>query len=1175
MKKTFLRKEKKELSSFSKLFTCMKLSIVFFFLATFCLSANNMFSQSARVNLHYQNGKVVDILSDIEKQTEYLFFYNKEAIDADREVDIVAENQPVSEVLNNLFDELNIGYKLIDNHIVLSPSLAKKLTPQDTPQTDRRKLIYGTIVDEMGEPVIGASVVVKGTQRGTSTDVNGRFEIELEANENLAITYLGYKSQEISWKGESPLNITLREDTQLLDEVVVVGFGVQKKVNLTGSVSVIGAEELQSRPVSNVSQALQGLVPGMNFSYASGGTGGDIGDEMSINIRGAGTIGDGSSASPLILIDGMEGNMNMLNPQDIESISILKDAAASSIYGSRAPFGVVLITTKKGAVGKVSINYNNSFRWSEAINLPNVADAYTYANYFNKMQINDGATAVQFDNERLQAIKDYADGKITSTTKPNRQTPTIWDWIGNTNTDWYDVVFGGVAFSQEHSLSVNGGTEKFQYYFSANYLNQNGMVAIRRDNLERYAVTGKINAQLFDWLKISYNTKYMRKDYTKPTALTDKVLYQNIAKRWPMEPTTDPNGYSMSNTILNPILYGGDSDTQTDWLYQQFQLIAEPIKNWKIFGELNYKVVDAFSHIDYLKSPMHDVSGNIYYGDTWNTTKVTEGSERTNYFNSNIYSEYDLSIHETHNIKVMAGFQAEVNKWRKLQASALDLISESVPNINAATGKTNIDVSRLTHWATAGFFGRLNYNFKERYLFEMNLRYDGTSRFAKDKRWNLFPSFSAGWNIAREGFMEPYLKTINNLKIRGSWGELGNQNTTSLYPYIQLMNFIAEDPNSHWLVNGERPNTANAPNLISSLLGWETMRSWNIGFDIGMLNNRLNLSFDWFNRKTINMVGPAPELPVTLGAAVPKVNNADMQSSGFEIDLSWKDYIKDFNYSVRFLLSDDRQKILKYPNITGNLNTWREGQYIGEIWGLETVGIAKSQEEMDQHLSSLAQGGQDAIGSKWGAGDIMYKDIDGDGRITEGATIYEPGDKRVIGNSSPRFKVGLDLTSAWKGFDIRVFFQGVAKRDAWLNDNMFWGSTGGIWQSACFTSHLDFFRPEGDDWGANLDAYFPRTLVDNYAKNQKTQTRYLQNAAYLRLKNLQIGYTIPKHITQKIGISNMRVFFSGENLFTITGLPEGFDPETINTGYGADWGNSSGKTYPLSRTFSGGFSVNF
>ena len=1041
----------------------------------------------------------------------------------------------------------------------------------ETEVVQQNNTCNGNVKDDTGETIIGASVVVKGTTNGTITDFDGNFSLSnLNKGDVIEVSYIGYKTLTVTWDG-SPLNLVLKSDTQTLDEVVVVGFGTQKKVNLTGSVSTVGAEELASRPVSNVSQALQGLVPGMNFDYGTKGNGGALNTEMNINIRGTGTIGEGSNAAPLILIDGMEGNMNMLNPNDIENISVLKDAAASSIYGSRAPYGVVLITTKKGKAGRVNINYNNSFRWSQAINMPDVADSYTYATYFNKMQLNDGATAVQFDDERLQAIQDYLNGTITTTTKPNRQTPTIWDWIGNTNTDWYDVVFGGSAFSQEHSLSANGGTEKVQYYFSANYMGQEGLVAIRRDKLKRYTVTAKINAELFPWLKMSYNTKYMRKDYTQPTALGENVLYHNMAKRWPMEPIFDPNGYPMSNTIYNPIMFGGDSSTQTDWLYQQFQVTAEPIKGWKIIGELNYKVIDDFGSTVNLKSPMHNVEGEVYYGDTWNTSKVTERSERTNYFNTNVYSEYFHSFNDTHNLKVMVGFQAELNKWRKLEASAMDLISEDIQDINAASGIQKINASAKNHWATAGFFGRINYDYKERYLFEMNMRYDGTSRFARDKRWNLFPSFSAGWNIAREAFMEDHLDIINTLKLRGSWGELGNQNTTSLYPYIQLMKFAAQDKDSHWLINNARPNTANAPDLISVLLGWERMRSWNIGLDLGMLNNRLTLSFDWFNRKTIDMVGPAPELPVILGTDVPKTNNTDMQSVGFELDLGWQDRIKDFSYGIHFLLSDDRQKILKYPNPTGNLNSYNAGHYMGEIWGFETVGIAKTDEEMNEHLAN----NKPDWGTKWGAGDIMYKDLDGDGRVTDGATLSEPGDKKIIGNSSPRFRFGLDLTASYKGFDIRAFFQGVMKRDAWLNDNMFWGATGGIWGSSCFTSHLDYFRPEGDVMGANLDAYFPRPLVDNYAKNQKVQTRYLQNAAYMRLKNLQIGYTLPNSITKKAGMSNVRIFFSAENLFTLTGLPEGFDPETIHTGYGSGDGTWSSKTYPLSRTFSTGLSVNF
>lgn len=1051
----------------------------------------------------------------------------------------------------------------------LNPTIKGNAGITVTQQNERT--IKGVVKDASGETVIGANVSVIGTTIGTVTDVEGTFSLKVPAGAALKISFIGYKDYNVKITDQQTLDIILQDDSQALDEVVVVGFGTQKKVNLTGSVTVVDSKKLLSRPVATVSEAMQGLVPGMNFSY--GGTGGaEINQNMKINIRGTGTIGSGSNSSPLVLIDGMEGDMNVLNPNDIESISILKDAAASSIYGSRAPFGVVLITTKKGKAGKVSVNYNNNFRWTTAINMPHVADSYTFAQYFNRSAVANGDNPV-FDEGTMTRIKGYQDGSFTDTTVPNTSDPNTWNWMGNSNNDWYDILFGNTAFSQEHSLSVNGGSEKFQYYVSGNFMDENGLMSYRPDNLKRYTTTAKINAELFPWLHVNYNTKFMRKDYDKTSYLGNQV-YHELTKRWPTEPVLDPNG-NILNDQISGLVHSGSDQTQTDWLYQQFQVVLEPLKGWKIFGEINYKTVNQFWHRHTYKLPKWKVDGTVFYKGGFDVTSAEEAAERTNFFNPNLYSEYMKTFTGGHTMKVMVGFQAEQSKYRKLGAKKNDLITDNIPNISQATGQEKITDSKLEHWATAGFFGRLNYDYKERYLLEVNLRYDGTSRFAEDQRWNLFPSFSAGWNVAREEFMQPYEHIVNTLKFRGSWGELGNQNTESLYPYIQLMKFAAADKDGKWLINNQRPNTSNAPDLVSALLGWETMRSWNIGVDMGFLQNRLTMSFDWFNRKTVNMVGPAPELPVILGTAVPKTNNADLVSRGFELDMAWRDQIGEVQYGAHLLLSDDRQKILKYPNETGSLNTWREGEYIGEIWGFETVGIAKTDQEMNDHLATLPNGGQNEQGSKWEAGDIMYKDLDGDGVIHAGETITAPGDMKIIGNNSPRFKFGIDLDAAWKGFDIRIFLQGVAKRDYWLDGNMMFGASGGQWGSTVFTEHMDFFRPEGDEWGTNLDGYFPRPSFGG-DKNQKKQTRYLQNAAYCRLKNLQIGYTIPSYLTRKIGVQNFRVFFSADNLCTFTSLPSSFDPETLGTGYGADNGaTNTAKTYPLSRTISTGFSVNF
>lgn len=1024
----------------------------------------------------------------------------------------------------------------------------------------------GTVSDEFG-PVAGASVVVKGTTNGTMTDMNGTFTVEnVKVGDILQISFVGYKTIDIVWNNK-PLTIELKEDTQMLDEVVVVGFGTQKKVNLTGSVSVVSADELASRPVSNVTQALQGLVPGMNFSY--GREGAKVGSAMNINIRGTGTLDSNvANASPLILIDGMEGDMNMLNPNDIENISVLKDAAASSIYGSRAPYGVILVTTKKGKQGKANVNYNNSFRWSQAINMPKMANSYDYAMYINQIATNDGNTP-NFNANHLQLIKDYMNGKINTTTFPSEDTPTIWDWRGNANVDWLDEIFGGTGFSQEHSLTVNGGTEKVQYYMSANFMGQNGIVRYGDEDVKRYNFTGKINAELASWLKANYSTKFIRKDLDQPYMLNNDLFYYDTMRRWPTQPVLDPNGNYLTE-LPKQLMWQGNNKNQTDWMYQQLQLEIEPVKNWKTFVEVNYKTINYFGDEMRYKFPKYDVNGDIYY-DAGEKSNMGTYSERTNFFNTNIYTEYSYKLND-HSFKGMVGFQAESNSWRKIGASKEDLITESITDINAATGKEYTYGGR-NHWATAGFFGRINYDYAGRYLAEVNLRYDGTSRFASDKRWNVFPSFSLGWNIAREAFMEPYQDILNTFKLRGSWGQLGNQNTVNLYPYIQTMPFYPSSNTNQntWLINGNRQNGSTAPGLISSSLTWETMSSWNVGVDLGFLSNRLTASFDYFVRKTFDMVGPAPELPLILGTGVPKANNADMQSNGFELDLAWRDQIRDFRYGVHVLLSDDRQKVLKYPNEAGSLSTWREGQYLNEIWGLQTIGIAKSQEEMDAHLATLPNGGQLGT-STWLEGDIMYADLNHDGKITTGNTFDDPGDQRIIGNSTPRYKFGLDLDASWKGFDLRVFFQGVAKRDWAFGSGhlVYWGNGGSVWNSAMFESNYDFYRPAGDSWlGANQDAKFPRLTGSD--KNRRTQTGYLENAAYIRLKNLQLGYTLPNTWTQKAGITNLRIFFSGENLFTITGLPSGIDPETLGIG---DYGNGSG-SYPLVRTFSTGISVNF
>ncbi len=524
----------------------------------------------------------------------------------------------------------------------------------------------------------------------------------------------------------------------------------------------------------------------------------------------------------------------------------------------------------------------------------------------------------------------------------------------------------------------------------------------------------------------------------------------------------------------------------------------------------------------------------------------------------------------------MVGVQAERVSQTKFGLQRNGIIVPGLPEVDITTGldyqgnpvtpSTNGSRAR---WSTAGFFGRLNYDYEGRYLAEVNLRYDGTSRFREDQRWNWFPSFSVGWNVAREEFWGDLAEYVGTFKFRGSYGELGNQNTTEWYPTYQSLSVKASD--GKWLQGGILPNAAYVPALISSTLGWERVRNWNIGLDFGALNNRLTGSFDYYQRKTLDMIGPAPELPAILGLDVPKTNNTDLKTYGFDLNISWQDRLKNgLGYGVTFILSDAQTEITRYPNPTGTLDKYNAGRKMGEIWGYETIGIAKSQSEMDEHLASLPNGGQNALGTNWAAGDIMYADLNGDGKIDNGGNkLDDHGDMKVIGNETPRFQFGLDLNADWKGFDFRAFFQGVMKRDYWQGSSYFWGvGNSGIWHSTGFVEHADYFRAEAsNDLSANLNAYYPRPIFDS-DKNNKKQTRYLQNAAYIRLKNVQLGYTLPSTLTNKIYVNKLRVFVSGENLWTGTSLANMFDPETVSGGK-----DNNGNAYPLSKTISFGISV--
>lgn len=1149
----------------------MKLFLVFNFILILNISAS-VYSQNTTFTMNYTNLSVKEVFDKLEKQSDFRFFYNGHFTELNKKVSIYMKDKRIDEVLDYLLKNSTVTYKVLENgRIVITPKASQPTVPQ------QETTVSGRVNDKQNEPLIGVSVFLKGTGTGTVTDVDGNFSLAVSDGSVLVFSYMGYITQSKSVGDKRVWAIVMEENTQALDEVVVIGFGTQKKVNLTGSVGTVGSEALEARPVMTAAQALQGMVPGLQISQNNG----NLESRANISIRGTATIGSGSSGGPLILIDGMEGDINAINPQDIENISVLKDAAASSIYGSRAPFGVILVTTKSGKSGKPTINYNNSFRWNTPTMLPKMMDSYTFANYFNDACTNNGQQP-QFSPDHLKRILDYQQGKITNTTIPRPTNPQYWaDGYsdGNDNIDWYDALYRDWTFSQEHSFSVNGGSEKINYYASLNYLDQNGLMVFNQDTYDRYAATAKMNIQLTAWAKLNYSNRFIREDYGRPSALTDGFFGDVARQGWPTLVLYDPNGYLYSTP--SPALAlrdGGRDKSQTDFLYQQAQLILEPVKNWKTYIDFNYRIKSANRHWDSQQLYNHDVDGVPYLYQT--SSNVHEDNLKENYMNINAYTEYSYLLESGHTFKGMIGFQSEMMRKSAFGLQRDGILIGNLPSVDLTTG-TDYNGGLITpavngeyqRWSTAGFFGRINYDFKGKYLAEVNLRYDGTSRYRQEKRWNLFPSFSAGWNIAREEFWSFWGDWVGTFKLRGSYGELGNQNTDSWYPTYQTMTVKAG--NGNWLMNGVKPNTAEVPGLISSFLTWERVNSWNVGVDAGALNNRLTASFDYYTRKTMDMVGPAPELPVSLGTEVPKANNTDLKTYGFDLEIAWNDRLKNgLGYGVKFILSDTQTKITRYPNTTGRLDTYRSNQMMGEIWGYSTIGIAKTQEEMNNHLASLPNGGQDALGSKWEAGDIMFADLNGDGKVNNGSnTLNDHGDLKKIGNNMPRYQFGLDLNASWKGVDFRAFFQGIMKRDYFQGSYFFWGATGNQWASTGFVQHEDYFRPNSDHvLGQNMDSYYPRPNFGS-GKNLQTQTRYLQNASYIRLKNLQIGYTLPASLTNKICMGKIRLFISGENLWTGTAMSSIFDPETIDGGWKSG-DQYSGSVYPLSKTISLGLSVN-
>ncbi len=1054
--------------------------------------------------------------------------------------------------------------------------------------------INGTVTDASdGSPVVGANVVVKSTTRGVMTDVDGKFSLEVNPGDVLVISFIGYETEEIDPGGQREVSVLLNQNATSLSEVVVVGYGVQKKVNLSGAVDVIDSKALEARPIQNIAQGLQGAVPNLNIDFLSG----EPGTTPNINIRGFTSINGGN---PLILVDNVPmdaSELNYLAPSDIKNVSILKDASSAAIYGARAAYGVILITTKSGVRDGVSIEYTNNFSWSRPTVLPKkITDPYIYMRMLETSTDNTPWDYVNYTDEQYAWAKQRSDDPSSS--DPVRVNPndnSLWEYMGN--RDWTREFLDHYTFSQRHNISISGASAKTSYYISGAYDLQNGALRIAEDKFDRYSVRGKVNIRPFKWLSLGNNTALSLTDRTRPYHLSISDLYDLFPTSWDKNPDgTWAN--SDVGLVGAKLTQGGRMQEKSNMLQTTFTgqvSLFDEMLRWN--GDItvrredgNYNANQSKYTVGYGPDDVRQLGNNTAY----------RRAGFDSYFVFNTYGTFEKQF-GLHYLNAIVGYNQEYNRTELFTAQKSGVISSSLPTIGLATGEAVVGEA-IEDWAIRGGFYRLNYIFNEKYIVEFNGRYDGSSKFPKEKRFGFFPSASAAWKVDAEPFWDRLRGVVNAFKVRASYGSLGNQ-FVGPYGYVATMN----SRRGRYLVGGVLPQIVEVPQLVSPNYTWEKVNSRNVGVDIGLFDQRISLSADMYRRDTKGMLTQGKELPNVLGAAEPRENAADLKTSGWEVSLGFSD---NFNvgrdamqFDARFVLADSRSTITRFDNPNASLTQFYEGQELGEMWGLQSDGLFATQEEIDAlDQTSIVPWGALTVVPGW----PKYRDLDGNGIIEKGSSVSDPKDLSVIGNITPRFRFGFDLGASWKGFDVRAFIQGVGKMDYYPLHYLYWGAyqqpyAGGY-------EHLtDFYRPADDSdvqrsrhsqsyiaaglADANVDAKFPilqswladRNLGERIDQAQGLaipQTRYLLNGAYLRVKNVTVGYSLPPRLLERIGVSRFRIYVSGENLGEFSEVKDYFDPEAITDNIGKidpsqETANGWGYAYPFQRRYSFGVELQF
>lgn len=1207
----------------NKFLKIMKIYFLIAFICIFSVTAENTYSQSKEVSAELRGVALKDAFRELEKNSDYLFLVmdNTESY-LTTKVNISVNNKSMVEILDLLLKNTNLTYSIVNRQVTISrkPGITEnkeidvKTSIKEVQQTE--KTITGVVTDANGEAIIGANIIEVGApSHGTITDINGRFTLNVSNNASIKVSFIGYLSQTINTTGKTSLNITLAEDTQALEEVVVVGYGTQRKANLTGAVSSVNVDEvLGSRPVADVGRGLQGTIPGLSIVVPSG----EVGSNPIMKIRGQiGSIA--GSSDPLILVDNVEiPNIQMINPNDIESISVLKDAAASSIYGSKAAFGVILITTKKGAkTEKTDITYSTNLSWQKPFKKIDIAGIdgleYTLEAHENMKAGGPAGGFWRVNRESFEKIKEWQD-KYAGVVKYN--DPVIYgrDWIydgtdkfGYRIYDPVEAMIKNSAFSQTHNLSLNGKRKDTNYTLSVGYLGQEGMMKPAvHDDYSRFTGNLNLSTKLTDFLTVRGGAMFTDATKRYPNSATgfvaDPWLY---LYRWSrLFPT---GALENGEEVRDPYFDTKNAHTAKDKKKYTNLNVGTTIDftdNWNLLADYAFSTrLDqstssrpTFSGREPWYTPVawNDANGNRIYVDENGNITNDEGmpgyrlpyvnyitSDKTYFYKYSFVSEkhtfnavtnYNLKLAEDHNFKFMAGTNIESYKWDSHWSNKTELIDEKNPQFNFAVGTETVGGG--ANWdSQVGVFSRINYSFMDKYLLEANLRYDATSKFPSNLRWRWYPSFSGGWVITNESFMAPLDPVLSFAKIRASWGKIGDQSVSNAL-YLATMDI---NKNSWLSYDGEQYFQLSTPNPISAGITWQDIESLNIGLDLRFINNKMGLVFEWFQRDTKNMIIAGDALPATYGANAPQGNYGNLRTKGWEIAADFNHrFSNGLGINVNANISDAITDITKGADWNTPWenrlihNNYATGRRYGDIYGYVTDRLFQKEDFIYDDNGNIQQtiiiwegtakrtnqlAGKNPVYQTYfedgnqvllvGPGDVKFVDVNRDGYITPGKNTFgDPGDQVVIGNFTPRYEFGLRLGADYKGFDASVFFQGVGKRKIW-----------GAGQLAIPGFHVkDGAMPQAiakDFWKKDrTDAFYPRAWNlggSNEGFVMRKQSRYMLNMAYLKIKNITLGYTVPKDIVSRMYLSNARLYISFENFFTfdkLRGLP--IDPEAIS-----------------------------